>query len=200
MVGIERIKQRILEEAHEEKRTILEDAKSRAQDIAAKSDQKAEEIKQAMLERYKRIGEEEKRKILSISQLELRKALLTEKQSMISDVFEKAEEKLKDLSVQEYQKLISNMLMEAAITGDEEIIIAESDRDKITPSLVSMVNQTLQAAGKNGNLKLSDKSRNMIGGFVLRSKDLEVNNTFDSLVKQEREELETKIAKILFGE
>jgi V/A-type H+-transporting ATPase subunit E len=35
---------------------------------------------------------------------------------------------------------------------------------------------------------------------VLKSQDLEINSTFDSLIDIEREELETEIAKILFEE
>lgn len=200
MMGIERIKRKILEEAQDQKKAILEEAKSRAQDIAAKSEKKAEEIRQATAERYKRIGEEEQRKILSMTQLELRKSFLTEKQALIDEVFVKAEERLGQLSEETYQKLISSMLIKAAITGDEEVIISPEDTKKITPELISKANDELRKNGKAGNLQLSAETREMIGGFVLRSQDVEINNTFDALIKLEREELETEIAKILFEE
>lgn len=199
-MGIEKINERILEEAQDEKNAILEEANARALDIKARSDQKAEEVRRALREKFRKIGEEEERKILSISQLELRKSLLAEKQALIDEVFEKSKEKLQKLPSETYQKLILQMLVRSAVTGDEEILISKADRGKITPELVTMANNNLKKSGAKGNLKLSDETRTMIGGFVLKSKDFEINNTFDALIKGQREELETKIAKILFEE
>ncbi|MGI5859896.1 MAG: V-type ATP synthase subunit E family protein, partial [Tepidanaerobacteraceae bacterium] len=96
--------------------------------------------------------------------------------------------------------LIADMLIKSAITGNEEVVISEHDKNRITQDFLAKVNKTLNDSGKQGNLKISKTPGRMIGGFILKSEDLEVNNTFDSLINMEREELETEIAKILFEE
>lgn len=200
MEGIARIKEKILEEAREEKGNILQNAQVEAKSILDKYEQKAEELQQGIIERAKKTAEEKSRRILSMAQLESRKDFLQAKQHIIDRVFEKAKDKLQKMPDKDYQNLIGEMLIKSAITGKEEIIISDDDKKRITQDLVAMVNDALKKQGKSGELKLSSKTRPMIGGFVLKSNNLEVNNTFDSLINMEREELETQIAKILFEE
>jgi V/A-type H+-transporting ATPase subunit E len=200
MEGIERIKEKIMQEAREKEQQILNEARAEADQILKNSEQTAEEIKQQSLQKAKRQAEEEKRKILSMAELEERKGLLQAKQQIIDEVFDKARQELANLPVEDYRQLIYKMLLESSITGDEEIIIDEKDKSRITPDLVEKVNKELKTKGKSGNLKISAKTRPMIGGFILKARDMEINSTFDSLIKLQREELETGIAKILFEE
>lgn len=200
MEGIERIKEKIMQEAREKEQQILNEARAEADQILKNSEQTAEEIKQQSLQKAKRQAEEEKRKILSMAELEERKGLLQAKQQIIDEVFDKARQELANLPVEDYRQLIFKMLLESSITGDEEIIIDEKDKSRITPDLVEKVNKELKTKGKSGNLKISAKTRPMIGGFILKARDMEINSTFDSLIKLQREELETGIAKILFEE
>jgi V/A-type H+-transporting ATPase subunit E len=200
MEGIERIKEKIMQEAREKEQQILNEARAEADQILKNSEQTAEEIKQQSLQKAKRQAEEEKRKILSMAELEERKGLLQAKQQIIDEVFDKARQELANLPVEDYRQLIYKMLLESSITGDEEIIIDEKDKSRITPDLVEKVNKELKTKGKSGNLKISAKTRPMIGGFILKAQDMEINSTFDSLIKLQREELETGIAKILFEE
>lgn len=200
MEGIAKIKETILEEAKQEKEKIINEAKTQAKDIEAKYENQASQLLDSILEKARKAAEEKKRRIISMAELENRKALLKAKQEIIDEVFERAKEKIKALPDEQYQDLIADMLMKSIITGNEEIIISESDRQRITPEFIQEINKRLKDMGKQGNLRISDASRDMIGGFILKSKDVEINSTFDSLIKMEREELETEIAKILFEE
>ena len=200
MEGIAKIKEKILEEAREEKQKRIEDAKAQARDIKAKHDHKAEEMLDDILDKAGKAAEEKKRRILSMAQLENRKALLQAKQQIIDEVFEKAKAKLKKIPDDKYRDLIADMLKKSVITGNEEVEISENDKNRISPDFLAKVNETLKGLGKQGNLRISEIPGRMIGGFILKSEDLEVNNTFDSLINMEREELETQIAKILFEE
>ncbi|HHV19583.1 MAG TPA: V-type ATP synthase subunit E [Thermoanaerobacterales bacterium] len=200
MEGIAKIKERILEEAREEKQKLVENAQAQARDIKAKYEHKAKEMFNDILDKAGKDAEEKKRRILSMAQLENRKALLQAKQQIIDEVFEEAKAKIKKLPDENYQTLIADMLIKSAITGNEEVVISEHDKNRITQDFLAKVNKTLNDSGKQGNLKISKTPGRMIGGFILKSEDLEVNNTFDSLINMEREELETEIAKILFEE
>ncbi len=200
MEGIAKIKERILEEAREEKQKLVENAQAQARDIKAKYEHKAKEMFNDILDKAGKDAEEKKRRRLSMAQLENRKALLQAKQQIIDEVFEEAKAKIKKLPDENYQALIADMLIKSAITGNEEVVISEHDKNRITQDFLAKVNKTLNDSGKQGNLKISKTPGRMIGGFILKSEDLEVNNTFDSLINMEREELETEIAKILFEE
>lgn len=200
MEGIAKIKERILSEAQEQKQKIIEEAKAEAQNIKKQYEHKAKEILDSILDKAAKSAEEKKRRILSMAQLENRKVLLQAKQQIIDEVFEKAKIALKKMPDEEYQKLIANMLINSALVGNEEVIISEHDKNRITPDFIEKINSTLQGMGKQAGLKLSETYGQMIGGFILKSQDLEINSTFDSLINMGREELETEIAKILFEE
>jgi V/A-type H+-transporting ATPase subunit E len=200
MEGIAKIKERILEEAREEKQKLVEKAQAQARDIEAKYEHKAKEMLNDILDKAGKAAEEKKRRILSMAQLENRKALLQAKQQIIDEVFEKAKAQLEKMPDENYCGLIADMLMKSAITGNEEVLISEHDKNRITQDFLAKVNENLKGLGKQGNLRISETPGRMIGGFILKSEDLEVNNTFDSLINMEREELETEIAKILFEE
>lgn len=200
MEGIAKIKERILEEAQEQKQNIIKNAKAQAQDIKKQYEHKAKEIVDNILDKAGKTAEEKKRRILSMAQLENRKALLKIKQQIIDAVFEKAKAILQNMPDDKYQNLIANMLINSVITGNEVVVISEHDKNRITPDFLQKINNTLIGMGKQGNLRISETPGQMIGGFILKSQDLEVNSTFDSLINMEREELETEIAKILFEE
>jgi len=135
-----------------------------------------------------------------MAQLENRKAVLQAKQQIIDEVFERAKTSLQNMPDEKYKSLIESMLLKSDLSGNEELIISEHDRNRITPEFIQKINDTLKGMGKEGNLRISKTFGNMIGGFILKSQDLEINCTFDSLIDMEREELETEIAKILFEE
>lgn len=200
MEGIARIKAKILEEAQEEKKQLLEDAQVQARDIKVKYENQAKELRQNILDRAKKEAEEKKRRILSMAQLENRKDLLQVKQQLIDEVFKKAKENLQNMSDEDYIRLISDMLIKSVVTGNEEVIISKRDKERISSDFLAKINEKLKDMGQQGNLRFSETPGRMIGGFILKSENMEVNNTFDSLIKMEREELETELAQILFEE
>jgi V/A-type H+-transporting ATPase subunit E len=200
MEGLERIKERIVQEAQDKKNKILEDTRARNEKMMSDCDKKLSEVKQQALTKAKRLADEEKRKIMSMGELEERKRLLDAKQKLIDKVFQEAQKLLQNMSNPDYEKLIKQMLIDNSVSGEEEIIMAKSDLSRLSHDCVNLVNQELIKKGKSGNLKLSAETRPMLGGFILRSSDMEINCTFDSIIKLQREELETEIAKILFGE
>ena len=141
MEGIAKIKERILEEAREEKQKLVDDAKTQARDIKAKYEHKAKEMLNDILDKAGKAAEEKKRRILSMAQLENRKALLQAKQQIIDEVFEKAKAKLAKMPDEEYLSLITDMLQKSVITGNEEVVISEHDKIDFT-GLLAKVNET----------------------------------------------------------
>jgi V/A-type H+-transporting ATPase subunit E len=200
MEGIDRIKERIIQEAQEKKQEILRMAQSEAEEILTNCRQKAEEVRQQAIEKAKKVAEDEKRKILSMAELEQRKNFLAAKQQMIDEVFNQAQKNLENMQPDSYKKLLKKMLIKSSLKGNELVITSKKDAAVFTPEFLKEVNSELTKMGKEGNIKLSKQTQPMIGGFILKSKDMEINATFDSLIKIQREYIETQIAKILFEE
>ncbi|TYP58778.1 V-type ATP synthase subunit E [Thermosediminibacter litoriperuensis] len=200
MQGIAKIKEKILEEAAEEKNRIIENAKKEAAEILEKARKKAAELEANAGERARKAAGEEKRKILSMAELEERKRYLEAKQALIDEAFAGAENKLFNLDAERYRDLAYHMILAAAVDGNEEIIVSEADKGKITPELLVRVNEALKMQGKAGNIRFSGEKRPIKSGFILKSATVEINCTFDYLLKAQREELETEVARILFEE
>ncbi|WP_028992445.1 V-type ATP synthase subunit E [Thermoanaerobacter thermocopriae] len=200
MQGIAKIKEKIFEEAAEQKKRIIENAKKEATEILEKAGKQAVQLKADAEEKAKKAAGEEKRKILSIAELEERKRYLEAKQDLINEAFVRAENKLLNLEPEKYRDLVYHMILAATVDGNEEIVVSEDDKGKITHELLAKVNEALKRQGKAGNIRFSGEKRTIKGGFILKSATVEVNCTFDYLLKAQREELETEVARILFEE
>lgn len=198
MDGIDRISQRILDDAQAEAARIIEEAKQRARSIKDKRIEEVEKNNQKLHEENMAKAQERKRRMLSAAELEMRKEILAAKQHMIDEAMEKAKQAIMDMPKEEYCKIIFGMLLESA-QGHEEVIFSTADKDRLDQSLIDQVNQALIEQGKSGELKLSPERENFEGGFILRSGGMEINNTFGAILRMSRNHLEARLAEILFG-
>jgi V/A-type H+-transporting ATPase subunit E len=96
--------------------------------------------------------------------------------------------------------MIFNMLMSSVETGEEEVILSEGSTRKLSDGFISKVNDALAAAGKKGSIRISDETRNISGGFILKSQGVEINNSFEAVIRLYRDEIEPKVAEIFFRE
>jgi len=196
-MGIENITERIISDAQEKAAEIRSGSDKESATIRDDAKKKAESIKSQIIADAKSQAEEEKRRFLAFARLEARNSVLAEKQKVIGEVFDKASKELQSLPDREYEDLIKKLLIKATTTGDEEIIFSSRDRKRITDKLVANVNAALKADGKKGNLKISQETREIEGGFILKAEGVEINNSFSSLLNLLREELEYKLLEIL---
>lgn len=201
MEGIEKIKAKILEDAQNEADTIINSAKQEAERILAEAHKAAERESRDVLAKADAEAGEARRKIMAMAELDMRKGLLAVKQEMVDAAFDAALRHLKSLEDEEFEKVIGAMLEKAVVTGAEEIIVSPEDSRRFTPEFLEKVNQQLtRRRGEKAMLKLSGETRNISGGFILKGEGLEINNSFDAIIRMERDEIESEIARILFEE
>lgn len=199
MTGSEKLKEKILSEAGGEADQLLSAAKQRAAQTVTRGEQQAESKRKALLEQARLQAEERRRRARTIAGLEARKAILAAKEEMIEETFSKALIRLQRLPAKDYQEIILPMLLAAAQSGNEEIIISPDDSKRFTPEFLAKVNKELASRGKQGNLTLAVETRRLQGGFVLRAGELEINSSFDALLRMQREQLEPEVAAALFA-
>ena len=126
--------------------------------------------------------------------MEQRKLTLGAKQEVLGEAFALALEKLRSLPDEKYIALLTNLAVKAAPTGKGKLVFSQTDRSLVGKQVVLAANE---ATG--GALTLSEETREIKGGFVLVDGDVEVNATFETLVRLQREKLEKNVAKVLFG-
>ena len=227
MNGIDKITGKIAQDVQEEIDALLDGARRDAAEIAARYDAMAQKESEDILARGRRSAEERVERLASVAQLEARKLILGAKQEALSAAFDKALDDLLNLPEAQYVALLANLCARAARTGREEVIFSQKDRTRYGKQVVTQANEILarQVAPKlpgelagskagalldkvvtgasallagTGMLTLAEESRPIKGGLILSDGDVEVNCTFETLVRLQRDEMASDVAKVLF--
>lgn len=227
MNGIEKITARIEEDGKAENEALLGQARAEAADIAARYQAEAKAAAEEILAQGRRAAEERARHLDSMTQMECRKAVLTAKQDVIEEAFQAAHKQLLDLPREQYVALLAKLAVQASATGREKLIFSPKDHIEVGKAVVAAANEQLaraaapklpeEVAGSkagaildkvvtgasailNGTamLTLAEETRPMDGGFILSDGAVEVNCTFDTLIRLQRGALAGEVAKVLF--
>lgn len=196
MNGIEKIIDRISGDAQREIDEVLAQARAEAAEITAKYQAQAQAEADEILARGEKAAAERGQRLASVAQLECRKEVLRAKQEVIDEAFQLAMDKLVSLPQAEYVALLVDLAVQAATKGTEKLMFSPADRAQVGKAVVVGANQKL---GAKGQLTLSEETRPMKGGFILSDGRVEVNCTFDTLVRLQRGTLSTQVADVLFG-
>ena len=222
MDGIEKITGRIAADTEAEIASIQAEARRQADEITARYEAQAKREAEEIAARGRRSAEERQARLASVAQLDARKLELAAKQEVLSEAFEQALEKLCALPEEEYIQLLTGMVLQAVSTGREQLVFSPRDRsrigkqvvvaaneapelpDAITDSKVGaflgkVVNSAAAQITGTGLLTLSEETRPIRGGFILVDGPVEVNCSFETLVRLQREKLENQAAELLFG-
>ena len=227
MNGIETIIQRLNTDAKAETDALLDKARQEAAAITARYQAQADREAAELAARNQRNAAEREERLVSAAQMEARKTLLTAKQEMVERAYQRALEKLRSLPQEQYVELLAALLVRASSTGREEVVFSPEDREGAGKAAVARANELLAkeaapelplgdgvvanllnkvAAGVSAfaqgtaMLAVSEETRDISGGFILKDGRIEVNCTFDALVRAEREQTAGEVAKLLFPE
>lgn len=199
MANLENLTSKILHDAKVQSEELVQNAENEKAKIISKRVAEANEIATSGLEKAKSEAATRKERIISNAHLQVRNKKLESKGKVISTVFDKAVENLTQLDSEIVLTYFKNAILSMNIEGDESIIVNEKTKNMITNAFVSEINAELSKAGKKGELKLSNETRDIKGGFILEKNGIEVNNTFEALVNSLKEDLEYEVANVLFN-
>lgn len=194
MDGIEKITGRIAEDAGREIGEINAEARRQADEIMARYEAQAQRESEEILSRGRRNADERVERLASVAQLDARKLELAAKQEMLSKAYDLALEQLVNLPDKEYVDLLADLAVKASSTGREAVIFSQKDRARYGKAVVTQANEKLG----DGRLTMSEQSRPIQGGLILSDGDVEVNCTFETLVRLQRGEIDREVAKVLF--
>ena len=226
MEGINKITQKIAQDAQAEIGRLMAETEDKVQAIRATAADKAQEEAEAIVERGRTAAGERLERLESASQMERRKLELAAKQEVLGEAFALALEKLCTLPEKDYIDLLARLAVEASSSGKEQLIFSQKDRNKVGKQVVMAANDALLKARTSGlpeesakskmgalvdklihnttaivtgaGLTLSEQTRDIKGGFIMVDGDVEINCAFETLVRLQREQMEKKVADALF--
>jgi V/A-type H+-transporting ATPase subunit E len=200
MNGIEKITARISADAEEEIRAVREGSASRCSELKAEYEKKAQEEYWALVRVGVKEAEQRVQRLSRTAKLEMKKSMLSMKQEMVSKAFELARERIVGLPEPDYVAFLARQASQAAVSGQEEILLNEGDRTRCGQKVVKAANELLGKRGIRPALTLGDSVRPVFGGLILKQGDIEVNCTVDTLLELSRVELAAQVAEVLFPE
>ena len=195
MNGIEKLTQQITADAQAEIDVILADAKEKADAITADYAQRAEKAAAERLAKGTEAAAQREERLIAMADMERRKDLLAAKQDMVGKAFDKALEQLCALPDEEYIALLTKLAVEASVSGKEQLIFSPKDHARVGNEVVAAANKALNA----GQMTLSEQTRPMAGGLILSDGAVEVNCSFETLVRLQRGKIAGEVANVLFA-
>jgi len=228
MDGIEKITAQIEADARQEADRIISQAKEQAEQIRLDCEARATHEAEELLKKANQNAALQEKRLYSMAQLDARKLTLSAKQEMVDKAFQRALELLTGLDDETYVALLSGLAASASSTGQESLVFSPDDRKRFGKQVVSGANDiltrraavTLPAALRSskigsfleklvagvspifsgaGELSLDDETRKMAGGFILRDGNVEINCTFEVMLRLARDVLAAEVAECLFN-
>ena len=188
-MGIEAIISKIEEDSKREVEKILSEAKKEVKRKMKEAERKAKDDGSKILAKAEREIENWKKSQIAKIKQQIKKQILSKKEEVITESFDRAKEKLKKLSGERYRSVIKNLI---------EIGIRDIGRDcMIVPSRDEDI-----AVARELGINVSNKRINAIGGVIIRSGDgkITIDNTFEALIDRKKEGIRSEIGKLLFME
>lgn len=178
-----------IKEARNKEIEIINRKKDLANKVARSLVESAEIENKALIERA-----------ISSAQLEARNKKLLAKQGIFNMIFDEVEDRLRKMNLDVYQQFVRSSILSLDIEGDEEIVMSIDDKAKLPNDFISNLNNELINSGRVGNLRFSEDSRDLRGGYILTKNGIDINNSFKAMIATLRDELEFGVNKILFDE
>lgn len=183
---------KIISDAQLKADAIVGDAKSKADEIIAETAELCKGyIYNSKADTDRAVFDLEARS-KTVAELDAKKLQLSAKAQILDMIFARTLDKLKNLDKERYTALVFAMLQNAE-DGDE-VVISQREKDIVTK-------ESLEKFAKERGIKLTlcDELGDFDGGIVIKSKGVDKNFTLEVETQLLKEELETQIAKEIFG-
>ncbi|MBQ5950848.1 MAG: V-type ATP synthase subunit E [Lachnospiraceae bacterium] len=198
MKGLEKITARIEADARRDAEAVLETARAEAEQVRAAGDAAAKERYEALMREGKQAAADRLARLSRAAEMEEKKALLSCRQLLVEEAFERAAGRIKTLPHDAYVRHLATQALRASVTGKEEILLNEADKNVCGQEVLELANRLLAEAGKKAELTLSEETGRFSGGIVLKEGSVFASCTNEVLMDQARESLSAAVAAGLF--
>ncbi|MDR2178886.1 MAG: V-type ATP synthase subunit E [Synergistaceae bacterium] len=187
------IKAKINAEAQAQIKAVEAENDARVSAVNRQADSEAKAVQASYKERFAKEEPEISRRRQIVADLDANKVDLGVKQRLIGEAFEGALRKLTELPHDNYLSFVHKLMEKAVVTGEEVILIGKNER-YIDGAWLDSYN-----ASHSTRLSFSGDRLPISGGFVLRNGKIDINCSWDMLVRDIRPEIEADVVKRLFS-
>lgn len=199
MNGIDKITARIETDAVADAARIAEETKAKCVAIKAEGEKAAQQVYWDKVKTGVAAAEDRVQRLAKTADMEARKSVLSFKQALVAEAFDKAETRLNAMAGEEYASFLAALAVRAAVTGTEELVLTATDRKLYGKRVIDRANAALKAAGRTGKLTLAEETGDFRRGLICRQGSVSVNCTVEAMMAQAREDMASEAAALLFG-
>ena len=186
------IKAKITAEAQSQVREIEAENKAQTGEIAKKSEAEVKAVRDSYKARLTQEEPEVLKRREIVAALDAKKADLGVRQRLVGEAFDAALKKMADLPGDPYINFVGRLMDKAVKTGHEVVLVGRNEKH-VTSSWLDGYNATHKTS-----LTLSDDRLPISGGFVLRDGKVDINCSWDMLLKDIRLSIESDVVKKMF--
>ena len=197
MTGLEKIRDRILEEANAKADEKIKAAEEEAGGIKSEAVREADKITSDAKAKAEKDVAAYKEKVDSSIEFDRRTRLLAAKQEIIGDVITEAKRRILDMSDRDYFNLMLRIMDNNIKPGKGVIYMSDKDFARLPSGFSADIDKV--AADNKAELEISDETRDIGPGFVLSYGGIEENCTIDALFAEKKDELTDLVKGILFS-
>lgn len=220
MTGLDKIIEKILASARSDADAARAAAKAEADDIIAAAEAEAKSLFEARAAAVKRECDAVRSRAVSGAETAKRSALLSARAANIDEVYKDALNALISLPQESYRQFLVDLLASALAErvaapglsdgfddGDgaetAEIVMNQKDRAENGDAVIALVRRKKDAADAFAaaakSLRLSERTADIEGGFILVCGEVEINCSLSLLIDSLRDELDPKLDAVLHG-
>jgi vacuolar-type H+-ATPase subunit E/Vma4 len=184
----EKILEQIKKDSEKEIKQILKEADKQTASIIDSARREAEVESKKILSSGMKQGENIKKILVSKASQDVKREIMNAREKIIEECFTKAHHRLSILKEAEYEKIVTKLIEDGCKKLDEQctIIVSRGIDRKIAESMGLKATGSIEASG----------------GVILKSGDgrITLDNTFDGILRREKDKIRIKVGKLLFSE
>lgn len=198
---------KIIDKGKEDAKVILADGLKKLEQLKLEKIEEAKNKQKEELKKQEALNQSKKQAALINARREAKKSEIKLKQALLKETVKEAVAKLDNLKQNEFFDFVLKLVKEDDLSGKEIIYVNKKDYSKYLATLSSKKEGDLveldklnNALGKKFELRLSNKPKDLDGGFYIVSEKYDINHSYSALVDNLLAKLEADLNKILFSE
>lgn len=198
---------KIIDKGKEDAKVILADGLKKLEQLKLEKIEEAKNKQKEELKKQEALNQSKKQAALINARREAKKEEIKLKQALLKETVSDAVAKLDNLKQNELFDFVLKLVKEDDLSGKEIIYVNKKDYSKYLATFSSKKEGDLveldklnNALGKKFELRLSNKPKDLDGGFYIVSEKYDINHSYSALVDNLLAKLEADLNKILFSE
>jgi V/A-type H+/Na+-transporting ATPase subunit E len=195
-MALAELKQKIKADAEAQGQKIISEAKDEAEKIIKKAHEDLAQLTKQVEKDGDQLANEKHQNIVTLARVSGRNKVLAVRQNMVDTVFSQVHDKMKKLSDTEFKEFADSLLSQYPPQEDTKLMVGRQNSKLIDKKFVDDLNKKLDAPGK---FILTEADRDFDYGFYLVTNWVEIDLTYNGILRTIREEMEMDVIETLFG-